>query len=153
MKLDEAVTDEVIAIARHFGAFERETICCGTVTVPQCVALQLLLDGPLDVGQLATRMGGSASATTRLVDGLVKRGSVRRVEAADDKRRVTVELTPEGTTEAAGLRDVTVQGVCAILDHVPRGKRAQLLESLRLLRGALEKGKAALACCVPSTRR
>jgi DNA-binding MarR family transcriptional regulator len=141
------VVGELVAICRVFGVFERAAVCCGTVTVPQCVALQALLGGNHDVGRLAAHMGVSASAMTRLVDGLERRGWVRRVRGDDDRRRVDLELTAEGRREAARLRELTEKGVAAVLAHLPRGRHVQVLESLRLLRAALEQAREAVTCC------
>jgi len=138
---------ELVAICRVFGVFEREAVCCGTVTVPQCVALQALLDGDHDVGALAEHMGVSTSAMTRLVDGLEKRGWVQRVRGEDDRRRVDLSLTADGRTEAERLRGATERGVAAVLAQVPAGKRAQVVESLRLLRDALAKARGSVTCC------
>ena len=61
--------DDLVALCRYFGMFERERVCCGTVTVQQCVVLQSLLVGPSEVGPLAESVGSSPSAMTRLLDG------------------------------------------------------------------------------------
>lgn len=138
---------ELVGICRVFGMFERELVCCGTVTVPQCVALQAMLDGDHDVSRLAEHMGVSASAMTRLVDGLERHGWVRRVRGDDDRRRVHVELTAKGRREATRLREITEQSVAAVLSCIPKGKRAQVLESLGLIRVALGKARSTITSC------
>lgn len=143
------IVGELVGICRVFGVFERAAVCCGTVTVPQCVALQAMLDGDHDVTRLAVHMGVSASAMTRLADGLERRGWVRRVRGDDDRRRVDLELTPEGRREAVRLREATEKGVASVLAHVPKGKHAQVIESLRLLRAALEQARESVTCCAP----
>lgn len=40
-----SVVDDVVAFFRLFASFEREEICCGTVTRAQCVLLQTLSSG------------------------------------------------------------------------------------------------------------
>ncbi|MFI0709147.1 MarR family winged helix-turn-helix transcriptional regulator [Streptomyces inhibens] len=52
------------------------------------------LAGPLTTGALAERIGLSQSATTRLVDRLVRAGRARRAPDPDDRRRVLVEPLP-----------------------------------------------------------
>ena len=141
-------SDELLAFTRLFGAFERESVCCGGVTVPQCLALQVLLDGPHDISSLTAHAAASQSATTRLVDGLERRGWVVREPAGDDRRRVVVRLTPDGRGEARRLRDLTERTVRAVLSGVPRAKRRQVTESMRLLRQALAAVRAGgEACC------
>ncbi len=139
--------DELVAVSRLFGRSERDAICCGTVTVPQCVALQALLPGELLVSGLASHSGVSNSAMTRLVDGLEKRGWVERVRSAQDRRKVTVALTEPGRAEALRLRQMTGLAVEVVLAEIPEDKHAQVLESLGLVRRALEKTRGKLGCC------
>lgn len=55
--------------------------------------LDLLFDRPLSAGQLSERSGLSPAAMTSLIDRLERKGYVRRVRDASDRRRVFVELT------------------------------------------------------------
>ena len=50
-----SVVEDVIAFCRLFSSFEREEICCGTVTPAQCVLLQTLMDGEWDLIGLAAQ--------------------------------------------------------------------------------------------------
>ena len=145
--MKEEFTSELIAISRIFGVFEREQVCCGTVTVPQCLVLQALLEGESDINGLAELSHVTASAMTRLVDGLEKNDWVTRERGADDRRRILVRLTPGGRTEAERLRSLTEQSVNAVLDNIPKGKRAQVMESVHLVRQALEGARDALNNC------
>ena len=79
-------TDELVQICRHFGVFEREMVCCGTVTVPQCLVLQQLRNGATDISTLAGHAGSSISAMTRLVDAAWKLGHGEKCLRSD--RRV-----------------------------------------------------------------
>lgn len=58
--------------------------------------LDWLADGPKTAGQLSTATGLRPAATTALVDRLVRKGFVRRVASAQDRRQVLVEMTDEG---------------------------------------------------------
>lgn len=139
--------DELVSVARLFGLSERDAVCCGTVTVPQCVALQTLLTGDQLVSGLAAHAGVSNSAMTRLVDGLEKKGWVDRTRSAADRRTVTVGLTPSGRAEAERLRSATQRCGDQLLEQIPAEKRAQVLESLTLVRQALEQGQGPGGCC------
>jgi len=118
--------------------FERDAVCCGSVSIPQCVTLQMLRSGPANVSSLATSLGITNSATTRLIDGLERRGLVARERSTEDRRRVHVHLTPEGEGESARLMELTSRAMASVLAQIPTSKHAQLLESLALIRGALE---------------
>lgn len=66
-------------------------------SVAQVAALHLVdQEGPVRVTALATSLGLSASAGSRLVDGLVQRGLLARQEDPEDRRAKTLELTPLG---------------------------------------------------------
>ena len=141
------LTAELIALCRFFGVVERETICCGTVSVQQCVALQDLSDGQRDITALARSSGTSMSAMTRLVDGLERRGWVQRERDTEDRRRVVVTLTTAGTKEAKRLHELTDVAVRAVLERIPKDKRAQVVESIGLVRQALADARQSLAPC------
>jgi DNA-binding MarR family transcriptional regulator len=149
---DQAIhplTAELIRVCRSFSAFEREAICCGDVTVSQCVVLQALLPEPLDLSSLAAFAGGSPSAMTRLVDGLERRGWVERVRSRDDRRRVTIELTRSGREEALRLRSLTDDAIRQVLSHIPADRRDAVMEAVRLVGRAMERAKAeGLVCCL-----
>jgi DNA-binding MarR family transcriptional regulator len=62
--------------------------------------LDLLYEGPLSAGQLSERSGLSPAAMTTLIDRLERKGYVRRVRDANDRRRVFVELTDQAKKAA-----------------------------------------------------
>ena len=140
-------TSELIAISRIFGVYEREQVCCGTVTVPQCLVLQALRDGDSDVNGLAELSHVTASAMTRLVDGLEKNGWVTRERSDEDRRRIMVALTESGRAEAERLYMLTQRSVDAVLEKIPANKRAQVIESIQLVRRALEGARDTLNNC------
>jgi DNA-binding MarR family transcriptional regulator len=143
-----SVVDELIEIVRAFGAFERESVCCGTVTVAQCLVLQALLPGERDVTGLADYAGGSPSAMTRLVTTLEAKEWIARRRDDDDRRRVWVTLTEAGRREAERLRGLTAQALEEILQRIPTDKRAQVVESIALLRVAMATAtREGFVCC------
>lgn len=145
--MDDLV-DDLVALCRVFGMTEREQICCGTVTVQQCVCLRTLLGGAMEARPLADQLGSSPSATTRLVDGLVKNGWAERRRDPDDRRKVHIGLTGAGDAEARRLRGMTAQVVQAMMAHVPAAKHAQVSESIRLVRSAVEATRESIkGCC------
>lgn len=137
------LTHEVVRISRAFGAFEREAVCCGTVTVSQCLVLQeLLRGGPADVTTLATFAGASPSAMTRLIDGLERRDWVARERDPADRRRAVATLTEAGRAEAQRLVAMSDQAVARVLAYLPVAERAATLAALRLVADAMEQARA-----------
>ena len=141
------VVDDIIAFYRMFASFEREEICCGTVSTAQCVLLQTLTEGEWDVSALAAHTRVTKGAMTRLVDGLEARGWVQRTKAEDDARRVLVSLTSDGRSEAKRLNELTVRSIATVFEKIPAHERDQVTRSIHLLRQAAEKTRAQLDCC------
>jgi DNA-binding MarR family transcriptional regulator len=139
--------DELVGLSRLFGVFQRDAICCGSVSVPQCVVLSALLEGGANVSTLARTLGVTNSAMTRLLDGLEKRHYVERLRSTGDRRRVELRLTPEGRVEAERLRELTQDAVRSLLAQIPAQKHAQVLESLALVREALDKTRGSFPGC------
>ena len=142
-----SVVDDVIAFCRMFSSFEREEICCGTVSPAQCVLLQTLTNGEWDVSSLASQSRVTKGAMTRLVDGLEKREWVVREKGEDDGRRVLVSLTTDGKKEAKRLHRLTEKSIATILERIPKGERAQVVRSIGVLRQATEEARTQLDCC------
>lgn len=99
--------DAYIKLARAAGAAEgRINRHLGDVglTISQFGVLEALHHlGPLNQGQLATKLLKSSGNLTLVVDNLVKRGLVERSRHPDDRRVVTVALLPAGERLIAGL--------------------------------------------------
>jgi DNA-binding MarR family transcriptional regulator len=108
----------------------------------QLAALYVLADGStMTVGELAEALGRSASATSRLVDGLAKRRLVERHLEAEDRRQRSLALTQRGQ---------------AILRAVDRARADQFLTAVRPMptpeRALVAMGVAALATHAISRR-
>lgn len=108
----------------------------------QLAALYVLAEGrTTTIGDLADAIGRSPSATSRLVDGLVRRRLVERHPESEDRRQRTIWLTPRGQ---------------ATLREVDRGRAQQFLDAVRLLpppeRSLIAMGVAALATGAISRR-
>jgi DNA-binding MarR family transcriptional regulator len=108
----------------------------------QLAALYVLADGgTTTIGDLADLLGRSPSATSRLVDGLVRRRLVERRPETEDRRQRTVVLTHRGQ---------------AFLRMVDRARADQFLSAVRPLpsaeRALVAMGVAALATHAISRR-
>ncbi len=141
------LVNDVVAFCRMFAMLEREQVCCGTVTVAQCVVLQTLLDGTWDVSALASHTGVTKGAMTRLLDGLESRGFVERHQDPDDGRRWLIELTATGSEEAKRLADVTEDAVALIMSRLPKDMRKPAASIIAALRKAAEEVRDQIDCC------
>ena len=73
------------------------------------------LDGPMTAGQLASRLGLSTGATTRLIDRMERSGYLRRTRDATDRRRVLVEHTENRPEQLDHILAKVTEPVAAVL--------------------------------------
>lgn len=77
----------------------------GNLSFPQFFLLTYLSsEDYLTMSAIAKKMGHSTAAATGLVDRLEKLGFVERVHAAEDRRKIMVRITGEGTQIVATMR-------------------------------------------------
>jgi MarR family transcriptional regulator, organic hydroperoxide resistance regulator len=103
------------------------------VSLAQYHLLDPLLDGPRPIGQVAEAAGVAPPTATRVLEGLVRRGFVRRTPAPDDRRTVLVSLTPEGrlaTREKHAELRANLDRIGATLDNEEKRQAAALLLNL-----------------------
>lgn len=130
-----------------FAMMERDQVCCGTVTVAQCMTLQTLLEGTWDVSALASQARVTKGAMTRLLDGLESRGFVERQQDPNDGRRWLIELTASGRKEAGRLASMTESAVNLIMSQMPKDRRKQAVAIIAELRKAAEAVRDQIDCC------
>lgn len=69
----------------------------------------------LTMTDIAKKMGHSTAAATGLVDRLEKLGYVQRLHAADDRRKVMVQISRKGIELVKRLRDVIARNVTSAM--------------------------------------
>jgi DNA-binding MarR family transcriptional regulator len=103
------------------------------MTLPQFRVLLLIARAPERANRLATQASVSRPSLTGVLDGLVGREWVRRLEVDGDRRGVSLEVTPAGR---------------AALRHAQQAVRTRLDDVLELIaperRAVAEEGLAAL---------
>ncbi|WP_441290746.1 MarR family winged helix-turn-helix transcriptional regulator [Sorangium sp. KYC3313] len=100
-------------------------------SVAQVAALHLVdQDGPVRVTALATSLGLSASAGSRLADGLVQRGLLARQEDPEDRRAKTLALTPLGRRFVDRASVERVRMIMETAESLPREISAAILSAI-----------------------
>jgi DNA-binding MarR family transcriptional regulator len=105
----------------------------GGLSLAQYHLLEPLADGPLTNRQLAELAGVASPTATRMVDGLVGRRLVTRLEDPVDRRAVLISLTPKGRDAlTAKLReyDAVRRRIAGALDPDEQRVAADLLRRL-----------------------
>jgi DNA-binding MarR family transcriptional regulator len=114
----------------------------------QLAALYVLAEGATTtIADLADSIGRSPSATSRLVDGLVKRRLVERRREEDDRRQRSVWLTARGRAVLRMVDRARAEQFLSAVRPLPRGERALIAMGVAALatgaisrRGRLVRG-------------
>jgi DNA-binding MarR family transcriptional regulator len=137
-ELSEALHDFFRAARRARGREARRP-SGGGLSLAQYHLLEPLGDGPLTNRQLAENAGVSPPTSTRMVDGLLERGLVSRLEDPGDRRAVLISLTPAGRKAlAAKLREYDARRRRIAVALEPEEQRVAT-DLLRRLAGVLEE--------------
>ena len=125
----------VLRISRQL---RRETEQLG-VTSHQATLLWLVKSRPgLSLRELAQAEGISAPSLSAHVDRLETLGLIRRVRSNDDRRRVGLELTPEGRTTVRRVRARRTTWLADRLGRLSDDERERIERALPALRALLE---------------
>jgi DNA-binding MarR family transcriptional regulator len=102
------------------------------VSAPQVRALRAIdQHGPLNLNQLADKLGVLPSSASRLCDRLVAAGLIAREFSVNSRREITLTLHPAGSQLLAALQAARRTEIAAVLNGMtPTGARA-LLRGLR----------------------
>ena len=102
-------------------AEELKEITNDRVTPSQLKVLKLVArTNARRIGDVADFLAVSNAAASKAVDRLVRRGLVRRAEAASDRRAVELSLTTEGRTLLAQYEVATSQVLKDLFGHLPQ---------------------------------
>jgi DNA-binding MarR family transcriptional regulator len=94
----------------------------------------LMLDDCIEEGSvkdLSERLGLSLPATSRTIDGLLRRGFLSRHEDTVDRRVKRVRLTAEGKDVVRQINVARLQGLEAFAASLSVPQRARLMAALR----------------------
>ncbi|MDX6666168.1 MAG: hypothetical protein QOG68_2374 [Solirubrobacteraceae bacterium] len=92
-----------------------------------------MLDGcteSIPVGELSSRLGISAPAASRTVDGLLRKGWLERREDEQDRRMKRIRLTPAGHDVARRIADARMHGLEAFAASLSDEQRTRLRDAL-----------------------
>lgn len=139
-------------LSRSINRLMRDQLSCGPVTIQQCYTMEALLDGPLTMGRLATRVGMHQSTLTRVVSKLEKLGFVERERDAANQRKVEVRLTGEGSDLYRRLDAECNRVVAGVLELFPKKEREDLVASVSRVAEVLDPDAPAFralleGCC------
>jgi DNA-binding MarR family transcriptional regulator len=131
----EELRPVILRLGRHL---RRETEQLG-VTSHQATLLWLVKSRPgLSLRELARAEGISAPSLSAHVDRLETLGLIRRVRSTDDRRRVGLELTPEGRATVRRVRARRTTWLADRLGRLSDEERERIERALPALATLLE---------------
>lgn len=118
-----------------FRSFEMATAKFG-LSHPQTAVLNVLRHQgrALPLSQIARFLCQEAQSTTELADRLEKRGFVRRIRDARDRRLVLLELTDEGNTIIEQIVPALAESGQQVFGSLENGELSELITLLERVR-------------------
>ncbi|MBN1652896.1 MAG: MarR family transcriptional regulator, partial [Deltaproteobacteria bacterium] len=95
-------------------------------------------DGRLSIGTLARRVGATDKTITGIVDRLENKACVRRYRDENDRRVITVELTPKGRKSFEEIRSLGLKRIGNFLSSLNEKEREWLF---RILERVIERSR------------
>lgn len=130
-----------------------ESGCCG-LTLAQCQLLLAVAQEPAgpnapgcSQSEVAALLGLDLSTISRVADGLVRLGLLAKQVDSEDRRRYLLSLTPAGRECVQSISTGLSAYARRALEKLPVGDRQRVIESLRLLIGALQQAQQGGECC------
>ncbi|HRQ90730.1 MAG TPA: MarR family transcriptional regulator [Bacteroidia bacterium] len=80
----------------------------------------------LTMTDISKKMGHSTAAATGLVDRLEKLGYVQRLHAADDRRKVMVQITRKGIEMVSRLRNSIADNISEVMAAQENGEEERI---------------------------
>jgi DNA-binding MarR family transcriptional regulator len=104
------------------------------LTIPQFRALHFIQDHPgANLSATADFLGLTLPSTSKLVDQLVRRGMLARVDASDDRRRMNLRITAKGDALINSAHSLVRQHLAGMLNRLGSAELAALHNTLGLL--------------------
>jgi DNA-binding MarR family transcriptional regulator len=91
--------------------------------------------------EISNKMGHSTAAATGLVDRLEKLGYVQRLHAADDRRKVMVQITRKGMDLVGRMRDGIALNIAETMSKMDSHAAPESATSLDQLSDLLMQGR------------
>jgi DNA-binding MarR family transcriptional regulator len=114
------------------------------LSVAQMATLMLLeAEGSSTVGDLANDLGRSLSATSRLLDQMVRRDLIGRQEDAQDRRVKRVTLAERGQELITRVQRRRAEAQLSVMAALTDAERAEVMRAMSLLAEAAARRRAA----------
>ncbi|MGV8058192.1 MAG: MarR family winged helix-turn-helix transcriptional regulator [Smithellaceae bacterium] len=121
---------------------------CEGVTFHQFMILDAVAKRKeLMMTDLHTILAVEKSTTTRLVNPLIQKGLLKRDKALHDSRAATLFLTEDGKKIHQNVSLCLAGFFQKITKNIPKEKKDDVLESIRIFINAIKDSAAGYSCC------
>jgi DNA-binding MarR family transcriptional regulator len=128
------VLDVVPAVMRFIRAEMRSHRASG-LSIPQFRTLMYIhRNRDTSMGGVSTHLGLTPASTSTLVEGLSRRALLVRSECREDRRKVTLALTPEGRKAMEAALHETHKRLASVLDGLAGAELTVVAQAMALLR-------------------
>lgn len=126
---------------------KQDNVCFG-VTVSQChILVEIGNKEEISIVELAAVLNLDTSTLSRGIDGLVNIGLVDRKQNPNDRRYVSLSLTPQGKNLYISIEESNNSYLAQLFQYIPENKHDQVVESFLLFSEALNRIKEGDQCC------
>jgi len=101
--------------------------------ITQVKVCSILREGPRSMSAISKELGISLSAITQIADRMERAGLVERVPDCEDRRVRSLQLTSSGLGITKKRFEMRVVLAERILEQLPEQKRAEVIDSLKVL--------------------
>jgi len=140
----KALQRALTRLIRVYRFRDHQAVCCYDVSAAQCHGLEFLAEsGGATLGGFAAALFLEKSSASRMIDGLVRKGYVRRDPHPEDRRSLQLRLTPEGAALAETLERDMLSERRLVLEGFGAEERETIIAAVQKL------ADQAVGCCTP----
>jgi DNA-binding MarR family transcriptional regulator len=127
---------------RNFTNLLKEHCCSPGLSLPQChVLLEIEISGKTTAADLSKRLGLDPSNLSRIVDGLVDIGLLRRNPHRKDRRVIVLFLTEQGKVTCNNINQINDDYYTKNFSSFPESKCNVVIRDFEILVNTLIKEK------------
>jgi DNA-binding MarR family transcriptional regulator len=140
----EVLRELIRILVRDLGVLEKSDASCCGVSLAQCHAIvEIGRKEKISLVDLASLLGLDKSTMSRTINNLVESDLALRDLDMENRRYVIIQLTEKGKSVFRNIEESMDEYYKTIFNTIPENKRYQVLESLQLLKEAVESNN----CC------
>ncbi len=146
--LEDQIREAVWTVSRSSFTALRESLREAGLSPPQYWVLQMVESADtLSTSEISGRLGVRLPTATGLIDLLVEQGWARREPSSEDRRRVQIRLTAQGSRLLRSIRGQLRATWHRRLGAIPAVRQAEMLKVLTELETRIESEPARWGLC------